>query len=94
MSKNLFFLKSEDIPTAENEKIVEDGDVDDPASKAEPLDPVAVEEALKMIREFKPKKPRKPLPLFPGRLKAKLSGSVCEFISNFLRRIVKKGVKN
>ena len=66
-----------DIPTTEDEKLVEDedvddledGDVDDPASKTEPLDPVAVEEALKMIREFKPKKARRPLPLFPGGMK-------------------------
>ena len=60
---------NKEIPTAENENMVQDKDLNNPATKSEPLDPAAVEEALKMIREFKPKKSRGPLPLFPGRIK-------------------------
>ena len=60
---------TKEIPTAENENMVQDEDLNNSATKSEPLDPAAVEEALKMIREFKPKKSRGPLPLFPGRIK-------------------------
>ena len=60
---------NKEIPTAENENMVQDKDLNNSATKSEPLDPAAVEEALKMIREFKPKKSRGPLPLFPGRIK-------------------------
>ena len=60
---------NKEIPTAENENMVQDKDLNNSATKSEPLDSAAVEEALKMIREFKPKKSRGPLPLFPGRIK-------------------------